>query len=64
MLGKPVVKGTRLTIEKVLSLLAQGMSQEELISNYPQLTSESVKAIFAYMAERLRSEEDYFNQAS
>jgi len=54
--GKPVVKGTRLGVEYLLSLFAAGWSQEQVISNYPQLTPEALRAVFAFAAEALHDE--------
>ncbi|ULA64908.1 MAG: hypothetical protein LZF86_190201 [Nitrospira sp.] len=52
--GKPCVRGTRLTVGEVLGHLAEGMSEAELLSSFPQLTHEDVLACLAYAAERER----------
>lgn len=57
--GKPVVKGTRLAVEFLLGLLAQGWSEAEIIRNYPGLTREQILACVAYAQDRL-SEEKVF----
>jgi uncharacterized protein (DUF433 family) len=57
--GKPVVKGTRLAVEFVLGLLAQGWNEAEILRNYPGLTREQILACVAYAQERL-SEEKVF----
>ena len=54
--GKPVVKGTRLAVDFVLGLLAEGWSRDELRTNYPQLTDEALLAVFSYAAEALRDQ--------
>ena len=54
--GKPVVKGTRLAVEFVLGLLAQGWNEEEILRNYPGLTHEQILACVAYAQERLSDE--------
>jgi uncharacterized protein (DUF433 family) len=54
--GKPVVKGTRLTVEFVLGLLAQGWNEAEILRNYPGLTREQILACVAYAQERLSDE--------
>ena len=54
--GKPVIKGTRLAVDFVLSLLAEGWSREQLRENYPQLTDEALRAVFAYAAEVLHDQ--------
>ena len=54
--GKPVVKGTRLAVEFVLGLLAQGWNEAEILRNYPGLTREQIPACVAYAQERLSDE--------
>ena len=49
--GKPVVRGTRLAVDFVLGLLAEGWSREQLRANYPQLTDEALLAVFSYAAD-------------
>ena len=49
--GKPVIRGTRLAVDFVLGLLAEGWSRDQLRANYPQLSDEAVRAVFAYAAE-------------
>jgi uncharacterized protein (DUF433 family) len=51
--GKPVIKGTRLAVDFVLGLLAEGWSREQLRANYPQLTDDALLAVFGYAAEVL-----------
>ncbi len=46
--GKPVIRDMRLSVELILSLLAQGVSQEELLDDYPGLESEDIRACVAY----------------
>lgn len=48
--GKPIVRGTRVTVQRVLDLLAQGMSVGELLKENPQLTDAGVRACLAYAA--------------
>lgn len=55
LLGKPVIRGTRLAVEFILGLLAQGWKEEEITRNY-RLTSEQVRACLAYAQERLSEE--------
>jgi uncharacterized protein (DUF433 family) len=52
--GKPCVRGTRLTVGDVLGTLAIGMSEAELLEDFPQLTHEDVLACLAYAADRKR----------
>lgn len=57
--GKPVIRGTRLSVEFILNLLAEGWSEEEVLRNYPGLTQQHVRACLAY-ARDLLSEERVF----
>jgi uncharacterized protein (DUF433 family) len=59
LLGKPVIKGTRLAVEFVVELLAEGWSHEQLLQNYPQLTEEDIQAALRYAAEALKQEHVY-----
>ncbi len=54
--GKPIVEGTRLSVEHILGLLASDITHEEIIANYPDLTEESIRAVLAYAAKTLRNE--------
>jgi uncharacterized protein (DUF433 family) len=49
LLGKPTIKGTRLSVDFIVSLLAQGWTEKQIVDNYPRLTSESLKAVFAFL---------------
>ena len=51
LLGKPTIKGTRISVEHIVGLLAQGWTEQEIIENFPRLTKESLKAVFAYIQE-------------
>ncbi len=57
MMGKPVIKGTRITVEIILRKLSQGISTEEILDDYPKLTREDIYAALAYAAEALSTEE-------
>jgi uncharacterized protein (DUF433 family) len=57
--GKPVVKGTRLAVEFILGLLAQGWSEAEILRNYPGMTREGILACAAYAQSRLCEERVY-----
>lgn len=54
--GKPVVKGTRLSVEFILRLFAVGWSEQQVLENYPTLTVEALHAVFAYAAACMRDE--------
>ena len=52
--GKPCVRGTRIAVGDVLGYLASGMSEDQLLADFPQLTREDIRACLAYAAERER----------
>ena len=54
--GKPVIEGTRISVEHVLGLLANGMTNEEIIADYPILNEESIRAVLNYAARALRND--------
>ena len=56
MAGKPIIRGTRITVEQILRLLGQGLSVEEILAEYPYLTEEDVRAALLYAAEALSRE--------
>ena len=51
MLGKPVLRGTRITVELLLRKLSEGSTEQDLIEAYPGLAREQIHAAFAYAAE-------------
>ena len=57
MAGKPIFKGTRLTVEFVLESLAQGATADDLLKNYDSLLPEHIPAALAYAAALLRNDE-------
>jgi uncharacterized protein (DUF433 family) len=57
--GKPVIKGTRISVELILELLANGWSFEQILENYPQLSMQDIRAAIRYAAEVLKSERVY-----
>ena len=52
--GKPCIRGTRMTVTDVLEYLAGGMTHEELLADFPDLTEEDIRACLAFAAERER----------
>ena len=54
--GKPCIRGTRISVEFVLELLASGATQEDILRAYPHLTAEQVKAAISYAARSLKNE--------
>ncbi|MGO8898764.1 MAG: DUF433 domain-containing protein [Isosphaeraceae bacterium] len=59
LVGKPVVKGTRLSVDFLLGLLGQGWAESEILRNYPGLQREDLLACWAYAAEVLSQEKVY-----
>jgi uncharacterized protein (DUF433 family) len=59
MMGKPVISGTRITVELVLEKLAAGESVEQILSAHPRLTREAIQAALAFAAEALRADVVY-----
>lgn len=54
--GKPIIKGTRLSVEFILELLASGMTKEDILADYPHITEEDLYAVLEYAAHALKSE--------
>ena len=59
LLGKPVIKGTRLSVEFVIGLMADGWPEAEMLRQYPTLTHEGIVACLAYARDLLQSERVY-----
>jgi len=53
LVGKPVIKGTRLAVEFLMELLAEGWTREQILKNYPQLTDEDIQAVLHHAAGAL-----------
>ena len=65
MMGKPVVKGTRITVELILEKLGAGETIEQLLDAHPRLTREGIQAALSFAAETLRSDVVYpINEAT
>ena len=54
--GKPIVEGTRISVEQILGLLANGVTQKEIIKEYPSLTQESIKAALEFAQSAVQKE--------
>ncbi len=59
LVGKPVIKGTRIAVEFIVELLAEGWSHEQILQNYPQLADEDIQAALHYAAEVMKRERVY-----
>lgn len=51
LVGKPTIKGTRISVEFLVSLLAQGWTEQQILENYPRLNKEHLKAVFSYVQD-------------
>ncbi len=56
LVGKPVVKGTRISVEMVIDLLAVGWTEQQVLDSYPTLKADDVRACLAYASDILHSE--------
>ena len=59
MAGKPVIRGTRITVELVFGLLAQGWTEQDILGAYPHLTHDDILACLAYAHDLVSSERVY-----
>ncbi len=59
MMGKPVIAGTRITVELILEKLAAGETVEQILQAHPRLTREAIRAALAFAAEALRADVIY-----
>lgn len=59
--GKPLIRGTRLAVEFIIDLMAQGWREEEILHNYPGLTRQDLLACLAYASATLKAEKVYPN---
>lgn len=56
LLGKPTIKGTRLSVELILELLSTGWTEQMLFESYPNLTETQLKAVFSYLKDCIQHE--------
>ena len=57
MVGKPVIRGTRISVEIILHMLAQGIPEDDILKEYPRLKLEDIRAALAYAAQVLAHED-------
>jgi uncharacterized protein (DUF433 family) len=57
LVGKPTIKGTRISVELILGWLGQGWTHEQLLENYPHITRDDILAALAFAAEMMREEQ-------
>lgn len=60
MLGKPVIRGTRIPVELIVRTLGEGASETDLLAGYPHLTHEDIRAALLYAADTLAHEDVVF----
>jgi uncharacterized protein (DUF433 family) len=63
LVGKPIVKGTRISVEFVIDLLARGWTTEQILKEYDHLTPDDIQACLAYASEMLKTERVYVTPA-
>jgi uncharacterized protein (DUF433 family) len=56
LVGKPVIRGTRISVEFLLGVLAEGWTADQILTNYPQLAADDIQAALHYAAEVLKHE--------
>jgi uncharacterized protein (DUF433 family) len=56
LLGKPTIKGTRISIELILELLAAGWTEKQILESYPSVSEEALRAVFAYLKACIQQE--------
>ncbi len=56
LLGKPAIKGTRISVELILELFSNGWTEKQIIESYPSVSAESLRAVFAYLKECIQQE--------
>lgn len=54
LVGKPIIKGTRLSVEHIIGLLASGWTEQQILENYPRLSKESLQAVFGYIQDFMK----------
>lgn len=64
MMGKPVIRGTRITIELILRKLSEGATEADLLDAYPRLTREDIQAAIGYAADTVAHEETLILKSS
>jgi len=63
LVGKPVIRGTRLAVEFIVELLANGWTEQQVIENYPGITHDDISACLHYATDMLKSERVYLTSA-
>ena len=56
LLGKPIIKGTRISVELILELYSKGWTEAQILESYPSITSDSLRAVFSYLRDCIQQE--------
>lgn len=56
LIGKPTIKGSRISVELILELFETGWSEKQILESYPSLSEDSIRAVFAYLKDCLQQE--------
>jgi uncharacterized protein (DUF433 family) len=56
LMGKPIIKGTRISVELILELLASGWTERQLLESYPNLSENALRAVFLYLRDCIQQE--------
>ncbi|HIM16470.1 MAG TPA: DUF433 domain-containing protein [Dehalococcoidia bacterium] len=59
LMGKPAIKGTRISVELIIDLLANGWSHEEILRNYPHVSAEDIAACLHYANDMVKDTKEY-----
>lgn len=56
LLGKPTIKGTRISVELILELFSSGWTEKQILESYPTISVDSLRAVFAYLKDCIQQE--------
>lgn len=56
LLGKPTIKGTRISVELILELLSSGWTEKQILDSYPSVSVDAIRAVFAYLKDCIQQE--------
>ena len=56
LVGKPTIKGTRVSVELILELFASGWTEEQILNSYPSVSTTALRAVFAYLKDCMQQE--------
>ena len=56
LLGKPIIKGTRISVELILELYSKGWTEAQILESYPSISSDSLRSVFSYLRDCIQQE--------